>query len=71
MLDILFIAFLGEREPEELLPEDEAERDRLLQDINTLTTLRVYSRKESAGPVSSVWSRSAVHNCMVASEIIK
>lgn len=31
MLDILFIAFLGEREPEELLPEDEAERDRLLR----------------------------------------
>lgn len=30
MLDILFIAFLGEREPEELLPEDEAERERLL-----------------------------------------
>lgn len=31
MLDILFIAFLGEREPEELLPEDEAERERLLR----------------------------------------
>lgn len=31
MLEILFIAFLGEREPEELLPEDEAERERLLR----------------------------------------
>lgn len=31
MLDILFIAFLGEREPEELLPDDEAERERLLR----------------------------------------
>lgn len=31
-LDILFfIAFLGEREPEELLPDDEAERERLLR----------------------------------------
>lgn len=36
MLDILFIAFLGEQEPEELLPEDEAERERLLQDTNTV-----------------------------------
>lgn len=35
MLDILFTAFLGERELEELLPEDEAERERLLQDTNT------------------------------------
>lgn len=31
VLDILFIAFLGEREPEELLPEDEAERERRLR----------------------------------------
>lgn len=31
MLDILFTAFLGDREPEELLPEDEAERVRLLR----------------------------------------
>lgn len=31
MLDILFIAFLGERDPEELLPEDEADRERLLR----------------------------------------
>lgn len=30
MLDTLFIAFLGEGEPEELLPLDEAERERLL-----------------------------------------
>lgn len=29
--DILFIAFFGEPEPEELLPEDEAERERLLR----------------------------------------
>lgn len=35
VLEILFIAFLGEREPEELLPEDEAERERLLQDTNS------------------------------------
>lgn len=31
VVDILFISFLGEREPEELLPEDEAERERLLK----------------------------------------
>lgn len=31
MLDILFTAFLGDREAEELLPEDEAERVRLLR----------------------------------------
>lgn len=30
MLDTRFIAFLGEGEPEELLPLDEAERERLL-----------------------------------------
>lgn len=31
-LDILFfIAFLGEREPEELLPDEDAERERLLR----------------------------------------
>lgn len=29
--DILFTGFLGERDPEELLPEDEAERERLLK----------------------------------------
>lgn len=33
--DILFIAFFGEPEPEELLPEDEAERERLLQDTKS------------------------------------
>lgn len=43
MVDILFIAFLGERELEELLPEDEAERERLLQDANTQTTLSVWT----------------------------
>lgn len=43
MLDILFIAFLGEREPDELLPEDEAERERLLQDTNTVTSMLAYS----------------------------
>lgn len=32
MLDTRFIAFLGEGEPEELLPLDEAERERLLLD---------------------------------------
>ena len=32
VLDILFITFLGEPECAELLPEDEAERERLLQD---------------------------------------
>lgn len=31
MLDSLLTAFLGEPEPEELLPEDEAERERLLR----------------------------------------
>lgn len=31
VLDIPFTGFLGERETEELLPEDEAERDRLLR----------------------------------------
>lgn len=31
VVDILFTGFLGEREPEELLPEDEAERERLLE----------------------------------------
>lgn len=31
VVDILFISFLGEWEPEELLPDDEAERERLLQ----------------------------------------
>lgn len=41
VLDILFIAFLGEREPEELLPEEEAERERLLQDTNTETSLKI------------------------------
>lgn len=39
MLDIRFIAFLGDGEPEELLPDDEAERERLLQDASTLTML--------------------------------
>jgi len=34
VVDILFTGFLGEREPEELLPEDEAERERLLQNRN-------------------------------------
>lgn len=32
MLDTRFTAFLGEGEPEELLPLDEAERERLLLD---------------------------------------
>lgn len=32
VLDTRFIAFLGEGEPEELLPLDEAERERLLLD---------------------------------------
>lgn len=32
MLDTRFIAFLGEGEPEELLPLDDAERERLLLD---------------------------------------
>lgn len=31
VVDILFTGFLGERETEELLPEDEAERERLLK----------------------------------------
>lgn len=31
VLDVLFTAFLGEREVEELLPEDETERERLLR----------------------------------------
>lgn len=31
VVDVLFRVFLGERKPEELLPEDEAERERLLQ----------------------------------------
>lgn len=44
VLDILFIAFLGEREPEELLPEDEAERERLLQDTNASTVSAVQCR---------------------------
>ena len=47
MLDILFTAFLGERELEELLPEDEAERERLLQVTDTLTTLKVFSHGTS------------------------
>ncbi len=51
MLDILFIAFLGEREPEELLPEDEAERERLLQDTNRITTLGVHI-PTGGGPTS-------------------
>lgn len=31
VVEILFTGFLGEREPDELLPEDEAERERLLE----------------------------------------
>lgn len=37
VLDIRFITFLGEGEPDELLPDDEAERERLLLDQKTLT----------------------------------
>lgn len=36
VVDVLFRGFLGEREPEELLPEDEAERERLLQTKNII-----------------------------------
>lgn len=48
MLETRFIAFLGEGEPEVLLPDDEAERERLLQDANTLTMLRVSISNENA-----------------------
>lgn len=44
MLDILFIDFFGDREPEELL-EDEAERERLLR-----TGDRLCLCLEAAGP---------------------
>lgn len=39
VVDILFTSFLGERETEELLPEDEAERDRLLKWMQELNDL--------------------------------
>lgn len=45
MLDTRFIAFLGEREPDELLPEDEAERERLLR-----TGERLCRCREPVGP---------------------
>lgn len=45
MLDIRFIPFLGEGEPEELLPDDEAERERLLR-----TGERLCLCLEPAGP---------------------
>lgn len=35
VFDIRFTAFLGEGEPVELLPDVEAERERLLQDVST------------------------------------
>lgn len=43
---ILFIAFLGEREPEEPLPEDDADRDRLLWSTGSKT--RKQSMSESS-----------------------
>lgn len=54
-MDILFIAFLGERELEELLPEDEAERERLLQDTD-ISIFKMYSQLRKDGPTSSVGS---------------
>jgi len=41
VVDILFAAFLGERDLEELLPEDEAERERLLVHIGRNKSLEV------------------------------
>lgn len=43
--ETLFFAFLGEREPERLLPEEEAERERLLR-----IGERLYRFRELLGP---------------------
>lgn len=47
VLDILFIAFLGERELEELLPEEEADRERLLQDRHINCIKCIFSKGNS------------------------
>lgn len=62
MLDILFIAFLGEREPEELLPEDEAERERLLQDIKHINNIEsLFSKGKRRSPVFCVARICSTH----------
>lgn len=43
VFDTRFIAFLGEGEPLELLPDVEAERERLLQDATTSNISVLYS----------------------------
>lgn len=44
VVEVLFTAFLGDREVEELLPEDEAERERLLEATNRINEPLLFSR---------------------------
>lgn len=59
--DILFTAFFGERDLEELLPEDEAERERLLEGsrgrVTIVTDMQWQDRRDGAHRLSVIDSR--------------